>query len=94
LAAVFDPLTGMCGGFYIPCIGVIGTRLLADPTSGIVGGFAYVILYADWSDGTVTDETWHGGFGSSDRSVIGAGSGGLVSFLSPGLVCSPFLVQS
>jgi hypothetical protein len=84
VGAMYDPVAGMCGEFYLPCLGVLFPQILADPTEGFVGQSSGVDFWAHWSDGTVSHENWQASFSSSDPSVIAIYGGGGVDFLQVG----------
>lgn len=84
LGAMYDPVLGMCGEVWIPCVGVFDTAMFNDPTTGFVGDTAPITVSAYWDNGDTTDETWQSSFSSHDPSIATIDNDGTVHFLSPG----------
>ena len=87
-AAQYDPVLGVGAGTFFPCTGVESTELLADPTSGPVGGFDFMTVLAHWSDGEETTVTADSIFESGSTAIATVENGGAdhgkLSFVSTG----------
>ncbi|MEE9234981.1 MAG: hypothetical protein V3U28_06065, partial [Candidatus Acidoferrales bacterium] len=74
--AQYYPALAMGGGTFFPCIGVEQTEMLANPTTGLVGGFDYLSVIAHWSDGGSSIVTQDSSLSGGDPLIATVQNGG------------------
>src|SRR5262249_37759655 len=88
--AIYDPVSGTCGGGCTLCPGISSFALAANPLLGVLNTSQQVTATVFWDNGSTTDATLQSRFSSSSPSVIAVTStpatsgNGMASFTAVG----------